>query len=152
MNTKLRKNTKYDFGKDFYKLMNNAVFGQTMENVRKHRDIKLVTNNKKRCKLASNPNYHTPKWFSEEFLAMEIKKTKVKMNKSIYLGFLILEIIKILMYEFLYEFWLNISQNMEKKQKCIIQTQMVLSSILKRKIFIKTLHLMLINGLILLVI
>ena len=61
--------------------MNDAVFGKTMENVRKHRDIKLVTNKKKRCKLASKPNCRTTKWFLEEFVAMEIKKTKVKMNK-----------------------------------------------------------------------
>ena len=82
--------------------MNNAVFGKTMENVRKHRDIKYVTNNKERCKLASKPNYHITKWFSEEFVAMEMKKTKVKMNKPIYLGFSILEVSKTLMYELWY--------------------------------------------------
>ena len=51
--------------KDFFKLINNAVFGKTMENVRKHRDIKLVTNDTKSNKLVSEPNYHTTKWFSE---------------------------------------------------------------------------------------
>ena len=69
MNTKLRTEAKNDFGKDFFKLMNNAVFGKTMKNVRKHRDIKLVTTdksqNKRRNQLASEPNYHTPKYFSE---------------------------------------------------------------------------------------
>ena len=63
MNTKLRTDAKNDFEKDFFKLMNNAVFGKTMENVRKHRDIKLVTTDKKRNQLASEPSYHTPKYF-----------------------------------------------------------------------------------------
>ena len=102
MNTELKKNAKNDFQKDFHKLMNNAVFGKTTENVRKYRNIKLVTNNKKRCKLASKPNYHTTKWFSKRFLATEMKKVKVKMNKPIYLGFSILEVSKRLIYEFWY--------------------------------------------------
>ena len=102
MNTELRKKTKNDFEKDVFKLMNNAVFGKTMENVRKHRDIKLVTTDKRRNQLVSEPNYHTTKWFSEKLLAIEMKKTKVKMNKPIYLGLSILEISKTLMYEFWY--------------------------------------------------
>ena len=80
--------------------MNNAVYGKTMENLRKHRDIKLVTIDKRRNRLASEPNYHTTKWFSENLLATEMKKTKVKMNKPIYLALSILEISKILMYKF----------------------------------------------------
>ena len=79
MNTELRKKAKNDFGKDFLKLMNNSVFGKTMENVRKHRDIGLVTTDEKRHKLVSEPNYHTTKRFSETLLAIEMKKTKVKM-------------------------------------------------------------------------
>ena len=65
MNTELRKKAKNDLEKDFFKLMNNSVFGKTMENVRKHRDIKLVTTNEKRNKLVSEPKYHTTKYFSE---------------------------------------------------------------------------------------
>ena len=94
MNTKLRKEAKNDFEKDFFKLMNNSVFGKTMENVRKHRDIKLVTTDEKRNKLVSEPNYHTTKCFSENLLAIEMKKTKVKMNKPVYLGMSILDISK----------------------------------------------------------
>ena len=92
------------FEKDFFKLMNNAVFGKTMENVRKHRDIKLVTTDKRRNQLASEPNYHTTKYFSENLMAIEMKKTKVKMNKPIYLGMSILDISKTLMYEFWYDY------------------------------------------------
>ena len=75
-----------------------------MENVRKHRDIKLVTTDERRNQLVSEPNYHTTKWFSEKLLATEMKKTKVKMNKPIYLGLSILEISKTLMHEFWYDY------------------------------------------------
>ena len=84
--------------------MSNAVFGKTMENVRKHRDIKLVTTDKRRNQLVSEPNYHTTKYFSENLLAIEMKKTKVKMNKPVYLGMSILDISKTLMYEFWYDY------------------------------------------------
>ena len=104
MNTKLRTEAKNDFEKDFFKLMNNAGFGKTMENVRKHRDIKLVTTDKRRNQLASKPNYHTTKYFSENLIAIEMKKTKVKINKLIYLSMSILDISKTLMYKFWYDY------------------------------------------------
>ena len=104
MNTKLRKAGKNDFEKYFFKLMNNSVFGKTMENIRKHRDIKLETTGKKRSKLVSEPNYHTFNLIGEDLSIIEMKKTKVKMNKPIYLGLSILEISKILMYEFWYDY------------------------------------------------
>ena len=104
MYTEFRKQAKNDFKKDFFKLMNNSVFGKTMENVRKHKDIKLVTTDKRRNQLVSEPNYHTTKWFSENLLAIEMKKTKVKMNKAVYLDLSILEIRKTLMYEFWYDY------------------------------------------------
>ena len=84
--------------------MNNSIFGKTMENVRNHRDIKLVTTNEQRNKLVSEPNYHTTKHISENLLIIEMKKTEVKMNKPIYLGMSILDISKTLMYEFWYDY------------------------------------------------
>ena len=102
MNAKLRKEAKNDFEKDLFKLRNNFIFEKTMENVRKYRDIKLVTTDEKRNKLVSEPNYHTTKRF---LLAIETKKTKVKMNKPIYLGMPILDISKTLMYKFWYDYF-----------------------------------------------
>ena len=104
MNTKLRTEAKNEFEKNFFKLMNNSVFGKTMENVRKHRDIKLVTTEERRNKLVSEPNDLTRKHFSENLLAIEMKKTKVKMNKPVCLGQAILDISKTLMYEFWYDY------------------------------------------------
>ena len=98
MNTKLRKEAKNDFEKDFFKLMNNSVFGKTMENVRNHRDIKLVTTDKRRSILASEPNYHLSKRISKDSIIKEMKKVEVKRNKPIYLGQVILDISKTLMY------------------------------------------------------
>ena len=83
MNTKLKTEAKNDFEKDFFKLMNNSVSEKTMENERKHRDIKLVTTDKRRNQLASEPNYQTTKNFSKNLMAIEMKKTKVKMNKPV---------------------------------------------------------------------
>ena len=104
MNTELRKLTKNDFEKDLFKLMNNSVFGKTMENIRKHRDIKLVTTDKKRSKLVSEPNSHTINLISENLSIIKLNKTKIKMNKPINLGLSILEISKILMYDFWYDY------------------------------------------------
>ena len=96
MNAKSRKKLKIEFEKDFFKSMNNCfVFGKTMKNVRKHRDIKLVTTKKRRIKLVSEPNYHTTKQVSENLLAIKMKKAKVKMNKALYLGMSILDISKV---------------------------------------------------------
>ena len=98
VNTELRKKATNDFEKDFFKLMNNAVLGKTMENVRKHRDIKLVKTGKKRNK----PNFHTMKLIDNNLAIIEMWKVKVKMNKPTYLGLSILDISKITMYEFWY--------------------------------------------------
>ena len=86
------------------KLMINAVFGKPMENVRNHRDIKLVTTDKRRNQLVPEPDCHTIKCFSENLVAIEMRKTKEKVNKPIYLGMPILDISKIVMYEFWYDY------------------------------------------------
>ena len=96
MNTALRKDAKNSFEKVFFKLM-NSVFGKTMENERNHRDIEIVTTNKRRHIHASEPNYHSTKYISKDLLIMEMRKLKVKMNKPI------LDISKTLMYEFWYD-------------------------------------------------
>ena len=138
MNIKLRKEAKNDFEKDFFKLMINAVFGKPIENVRKHRDIKLVTTDNRRNQLLSEPNYHAIEWFSENLVAVEMRKTKVKMNKLIYLGMAILDISKILLYEFWYGY---LKPKYEDKIKlCYMNTDLFLLS--KQKIFIKILLVM----------
>ena len=83
MNTELRKLAKDYFEKDLFKLMNNAVFGKTMGNIRKHRYIKLVTTDKEINKLVSEPIYHTMNYISEDLSIIEMNKTRVKMNKPI---------------------------------------------------------------------
>ena len=103
MNTKSRKEAKSDFEKDFFKLMHNSVFGKTIENVRKHRDIKLVTAEEKIIKLISEPIIIQQNT-SDNLLVMEMKKTKVKMDKPVYLGMSILDISKTLMYKFWYDY------------------------------------------------
>ena len=103
--------------------MNNSVFGETMENTRKHRGIKIVTAEEKRIKLVSQPNYHTTKQFSEKLLAIEMKNTKVKMNKPIYLGMPILDISKTLMYEFWHD---HIKPKYKDKAKlCYMDTNVI---------------------------
>ena len=79
MNTDLRKKAKNDFEKYFFKLMNNAVFGKTMENVRKYRDI--VTTERRRNYLVSEPNFHSTRFFTENLVAIEMKKSEILMNK-----------------------------------------------------------------------
>ena len=146
LNTELRKLASNDFEKDFFKLMNNAVFGKTMENIRKHRDIKLVATNKRRSKLVSEPNYHTINLISEDFSIIEMNKTKVKMDKPIYLELSKLEISKILMYEFWYDYMKPKYGNDVKL--CYMDTDSFIMNI-KTEDFIKMLLIMLKKGLIL---
>ena len=120
VNTELRKKGTNDFEKDFFKLMNNVVFGKTMENVRKHRDIKLVKTDKKRHNLVLEPNFHTMKLIDNNLAIIEMRKVKVKMNKPIYLGLSILDISKITMYEFWYDY-VNIKYE-DKARLCYMDT------------------------------
>ena len=104
MNTKLRKKTQNEFEKNFFKVINNSVFGKTMENVRNHTDIKLITSEERRKQLVSEPNYHSNKNFSEHLIAIEMKKITVRMTKLLHLGMSILDITKMLVYEFWYDY------------------------------------------------
>ena len=96
-NTKLRTAVKNDFEKDFYKLMNNSVFGKTMENIRKHSNIKLVTNREAYLKAVMNPNFKSGVLFGENLMGCKMGKIKVVMNKPVYLGQVILDLSKIVM-------------------------------------------------------
>ena len=137
INTKLRTEVKNIFEKYFFKLMNNAVFGKTMENVREKGDIKLVTKNKRRNYLVLELNYNTTKCFSENLQATEVKKIKTKMNKPIYLGLSIPEICKTLIRSF---GMIILNQSMQNSTICI---QTALLYIIKLKMFIKILQMML---------
>ena len=104
LNTDMRTKGTTDFEKDFYKLMNNSVFGKTMENVRNRVNVKLVTNKKDLNKLAKKPNYKRVSEFHENLVAVHMEKTTVKLYKPIYLGMSILDLSKTLMYEFHYDY------------------------------------------------
>ena len=84
MNTELSKNAKNDFEKDFFNLVNDAVFGNTKENIRNLRDYKLTTTEVRRKYLVIEPNYTTTKILSENLLAIEMKRTQILMNKPVY--------------------------------------------------------------------
>ena len=101
-NTQLRMQSKNKFEKDFFKLMNNSVFGKTMEDVRKRTDIKLVTTPEEARKLINKPNYTGRTTFSDNLVAFHMGKTEIYMNKPVYLGMTILDISKTLMYYFHY--------------------------------------------------
>ena len=101
-NTTMRKHARNSFEKDFFKLANNAVFGRTLMNVRKHRDVKLVTESEKIKKLSANPNFKGYVIFNENLVGVEMKKSVVKLYQPIYVGFTVLELSKTLMYDFHY--------------------------------------------------
>ena len=104
INVKLRTKAKNEFEKNFFKLMNNSVFGKTMENIRNRVDIKLVNNKKRAEKLSAKPNYKHCNIFSEDLVAIHMKKTKLDFDKPVYLGMCILDLSKTLMYDFHYNY------------------------------------------------
>ena len=103
-NTNLRTKAKNNFEKDFFKLMNNSVFGKTMENIRNRVDVKLVNTKEKFRKLVAKPNFRSRKIFSENLISVHMKKTSLTMNKPVYLGMCILELSKIIMFDFHYNY------------------------------------------------
>ena len=84
LNTRLRKDAKNEFEKDFFKLMNNSVFGKTMENIRNHKDMKLVTSEQKYLKYVMKPNVKDGHLFSKKLFAVEMGKREITMNKPVY--------------------------------------------------------------------
>ena len=104
MNTNLRTKAKNNFEKDFFKLMNNSVFGKTMENIRNRVNVKLVNTEEKFKKLSAKPNYKGCKIFNENLISVHMKKTSLTMNKPVYLGMCILDLSKTIMYDFHYNY------------------------------------------------
>ena len=103
-NTSLRAQAKNNFEKDFFKLMNNLVFGKTMENIRNRVNVKLVDAGEQFKKLAAKPNYNSRKIFNENLVSVHMKKTSLTMNKPVYLGMSILDLSKIIMFDFHYKY------------------------------------------------
>ena len=103
-NTKKRAGAKNSFEKDFFKLMNNSVFGKTMENLRKRQDIKLVTDKEDLLRLASKPSFISCKIFNEDLVAIHKTKTTLTLNRPAYVGMCILDLSKTLMYDFHYNY------------------------------------------------
>ena len=125
-NTQLRTQAKNDFEKDLFKLMNNSVFGKTMENIRKHRNIKLVTNKEKYLKTVMKPNFKSGVLFGDNLMGCEMGHIKVVMNKPVYLGQMILDLSKIVMYEFHYDY---MKPKFKGPQLCYMDTDSLIYNI-----------------------
>ena len=104
LNTRLRKDAKNDFEKNFFKLMKSSVFGKTMENIRNHKDIRLVTSDEKYLKHVMKPNFKDGHPFSKHLFAVKMGKTEITMKKPVYLGQAALDLSKTLMYKFYYDY------------------------------------------------
>ena len=117
-NTSLRSQAKNDFEKELFKLMNNSVFGKTMENVRKRVSIELVKDAERAAKLVNQPNFEDLKIFDEFLIAIKMKKTKVWMNKPVYVGMSILDLSKTLMFDFHYGYVKKKWENCDGRSRC----------------------------------
>ena len=122
LNTELRKRASSDFEKDFFKLMNNSVFGKSMENVRNRIEVQLHTDRNKKLKRIKNPRFKCTKEINENLSAITLHKTEVELNKPIYVGQAILDISKTLMYDYFYTL-----RKQYPGQSCYTLTRIVLS-------------------------
>ena len=129
-NTQLRTAATNDFEKDFFKLMNNLVFGKTMENIRKHRNIKLVMTEEKYLRTVMKPNFKSRVLFGENLIGCEMGKIKVVMKKPVYLGQVILDLSKIVMYEFHYDYMVP-KYGLEKLKLCYMDMDSLVYDILE---------------------
>ena len=127
-NTRLRTAARNDFEKDFYKLMNNSMFGKTMENIRKHRNIKLVNNEEEYLKNVMKPNFKSGTLLGPDLMGCEMGKVRVVMNKPVYLGQAILDLSKTIMYEFHYDYMKRKYPDNELKL-CYMDTDSLIYSI-----------------------
>ena len=127
-NTQLRTAATNDFEKDFFKLMNNSVFRKMMENIRKHRNIKLVTTEEKYLCTVMKPNFKSGALFGENLMGCEMGKIKVVMNKPVYLGQAILDLSKIVMHEFHYDYMVP-KYDLEKLKLCYMDTDSLVYNI-----------------------
>ena len=127
-NTKLRTVATNDFEKDFYKLMNNSVFGKTMEDIRRHRNIKLVNNKEDYLRNVMKPNFKSGTLLGPDLMSCEMGKVKVVMNKPVYLGQAILDLSKIMMYEFHYDYMKHKFSD-DKLKSCCMDTDSLVYSV-----------------------
>ena len=136
-NTELRKTAANSFEKDFFKLMNNSVFGKTIENIRKRQNIELVDNRKKAVKLSNKPNFDRATIFDKHLIAVHMKKTEVYFNKPVYVGQVILDLSKTLMFNFHYNY---IKKKYKNKAELLFTDKDSLMYHIKTKDFYKDIY------------